>query len=163
MSLTPASPLIVSWMEKGLEWRYFWNPVMRPFTIPANGQVQVPSERYTFTAPEGTLVSFSAAFDHPACGWRIEFDPEFDTGITFTVNNAYLLGTLNQPWGVFSTVPPQTPPGLYGLTIYKELSWKNWMRLYLLNTDSIDHRCIGYAFDVALLKEPRKDEAEKVS
>ena len=162
MSLAPTSPLIAEWVAKGLEWRYFWHPIIRPVTIPANGQLQIPSAEYTFKASEGTLLSLFAGFLHPKCGWRVESEPGFDTGTTFTVNNAYLSGNLNQPYGVFANVPPNTPPGYYMMTLFKEITWVDWMRLYLVNTDTVDHRCMGYAYWVAYLTKKRKkiDEQE---
>ena len=163
MSLAATSPLIANWIEKGLEWRYFWNPIIRPTTIPAKGQIQIPSAEYTFTAPEGTLLSLSAGFYHPKCGWRVETDREFDTGTTFTVNNAYSQGVVNQPYGVFVTAPPATPTGYYLITLYKEINWVNWMRLYLVNTDTIAHRCFGYAYWVAYLTKTRDKTEEKES
>jgi len=162
MSLTGVSPLVTSWMEQGLEWRYFWRPVVRPFTIPAKGQIQVPSEGYTFSAPEGILMTFNAGFDHPNCGIRFEAHPELDTGSTFTVNNLEV-GLSNMP-GFYLTalVPPQTPPGIYTASQNKEWPWKEWTRLYVFNPDSIDHKCLFYAYTMLMLKEPRK-EAGKVS
>jgi len=162
MSLTGVSPLVTSWMEQGLEWRYFWRPVMRPFTIPANGEIQVPSEGFTFSAPEGILMTFNALFDHPTCGIRFEAHPEFDTGNSFTVNNLEIgLSNMSGSY-VTALVPPQTLPGIYVVSQNKEWPWTEWARLYVFNSDSIDHRCIAYAYTILLLKDPRK-EAEKVS
>ena len=163
MSFTPASSRIESWIDKGLEWSYFWRPVMRPFTIPARGQVQVPGEGYTFKAPEGTLISFAGIFDHPNCGIRLECHPELDTGEIFTVNNLALGGSVNQPWDVSAVFPPQTPPGIYSIASLKEWPFEEWMRLYVLNSDNIDHRCIAYFYTVAFLKESRKEGKVKES
>jgi len=156
MSLTGVSPLVTNWIERGLEWRYFWRPVVRPFTIPAGSHVQIPSEGYTFRAPEGIAMTFNALFDDPNCGIRFEAAPELDTGDTFTVNTL-AVAIANMPFYVTALVPPQTPPGLYGIVQNKEWPWKEWARLYLINTDSVDHRCIGYAYTMLLLKEPRKE------
>jgi len=161
MSFTVSSPLIVDWIKRGLEWRYFWRPVMRPFTVPAGAHVQIPSEGYTFSAPEGSLISIAAVFDHPACGLRLECEPELDTGELFTINTmAFLAGLVNQPYGISATVPPQTPPGVYNIANVKEWSFEEWMRLYVFNSDSIDHRCLGYGYTVALLREAREAEKE---
>jgi len=162
MSLAPVSPLITSWIEKDLEWRWFWRPVQRPFEIPANGQVQIPSGVYTFKAPEGTLLTFGAMFDHPNCGIRLESQPELDTGAVFTVANMTLIGLYNSSMYVTAMVPPRLAPGLYGITQQKEWPWTDWARLYLVNEDSVPHRCLAYAYTMAMLKEPRpvKEEAE---
>ena len=118
----------------------------------------MPSEGYTFKAPEGTLLTFGAIFDHPTCGIRLECHPELDTADGFTVNTILLVGMVNQPWGIFVTVPPQTAPGLYQISNSKEWPFEEWMRLYVFNSDSIDHRCIAYSYTVALLREERKEE-----
>ena len=152
MSLTGVSPLVTSWIERGLEWNYFWHPVIRPFNIPAKGQIQIPGEGYTFKAPEGILMTFNAAFDHPTCGIRFEAYPELDTGSGFTVN-FLSLGLSNMQTYLAALVPPQTPPGLYVVSQNKEWPWKEWARLYLINTDSVDHRCIAYGYTILLLKE----------
>jgi len=160
MSLTGVSPLITSWIEKGLEWVWYWRPVQRPFTIPANGQVQVPSGEYTFNAPEGTLLTFGGMFDHPMCGIRLESHPELDTASVFTVQNMTLIGLYNTPMYVSAKVPPRTLPGMYGVTQQKEWPWTDWARLYLVNEDSVPHRCLMYAYTMAMLKEPRPVQKE---
>ena len=158
MSLTGVSPLIADWMRLKLKWMYHWHPVVQPFTIPANGSVQVPAEDYIFAAPEGVGLTFAGTFDHPACGIRTEFNPELDTETAFTVNTMILLGTVNAPWFVFGLVPPQTAPGVYGVFNYKEWPWTEWMRLSVFNTDDVPHRCLAYAYTIATLREPRPDD-----
>jgi len=160
MSLAPASPQISNWIENGLEWVWYWRPVQRPFTVPAKGQVQVPSGDYTFKAPEGTLLTFGAMFDHPNCGIRLESHPELDTGAAFTVANMTLAGLYNTPMYVMAVVPPRTLPGMYGILQQKEWPWTDWARLYLVNEDSVPHRCLLYAYTMAMLSEPRKVEKE---
>jgi len=160
MSLTPVSPLITNWIENGLEWSWYWRPVQRPITIPANNQVQVPSGEYTFTAPEGTLLTFAGMFDHPQCGIRLESHPELDTGTVFTVANMTAIGFYNTSMYVMALVPPRTPPGIYEITQQHEWTWTDWARLYLVNNDSIDHRCMAYAYTMAMLREPRPVQKE---
>jgi len=160
MSLTGVSPLINSWIEQGLEWVWFWRPVQRPFAIPANGQIQVPSEAYTFKAPEGTLLTFNGLFDHPSCGIRLECHPELDTGVVFTIANMLGAGFYNIPMYITAMIPPQTPAGIYAVNQQKEWPWTEWARLYLINTDSIPHTCTGYAYTMALLKKPRPVQKE---
>ncbi len=160
MSLTGVSPLINSWIEQGLEWRWYWRPVTRSFTIPAKGQVQIPSSDYIFRAPEGTLLTFSGVFDHPKCGIRGQTHDELDTGSTFTIDNMTAVGLYNTPMYISSMIPPITLPGIYVINQQKEWPWTDWSRLYLFNTDSVPHTCLKYAYTIALLKEPRPAQKE---
>jgi len=155
MSLCPVSPLIESWIEKGLEWTWFWRPVQQPFTIPANGQVQIPSSAYTFKAPEGTLLAFNGVFDHPSCGIRGESHPELDTEEVFTVDLMTSVGFSNTPMYISAFIPPRTPAGIYAISQQKEWPWTEWMRMYLFNSDSVPHRCLTYSYTLAMLKKPR--------
>jgi len=145
-------------MRLGLKWKYIWFPKMAPFTIPDGGQVQLPSQDYTFSAPEGIGLTFGAVFDHPNCGIRFECHPNLDTGTEFTVARISMLGTLNQPWFLSALVPPATLPGQYMILQYKEWAWKEWMRLYVINADTVPHTCIGFAYTIATLDEPRPDD-----
>lgn len=159
MSLTGVSPLITSWIELGLEWRWHWIPVRRPFAIPANGQVQIPSEAHAFRAPEGVLLTFNAAFDHPDCGIRYEAYPELDTEDFFTISRFVGLGASNMPFYITTLIPPASPPGLFSIVQSKEWPWTEWARLYVINTDSVPHTCFAYGYTMALLKEPRPKES----
>jgi hypothetical protein len=145
-------------MRLGLKWKYVWFPKIGPFTIPPGEQVQLPSQDYTFSAPEGVLLTFGGLFDHPQCGIRFECHPNLDTGSDFTVARISLLGTLNQPWFLAALIPPATLPGQYVITQYKEWGWKEWMRLYVFNADSVPHTCLGFAYTIATLDEPRPDD-----
>ena len=142
----------------GLKWKYVWFPKVGPFTIPPGGQVQLPSQDYTFSAFEGVILTFGGLFDHPQCGIRFECHPNLDTGTDFTVARISLLGTLNQPWFLSALIPPATLPGQYVIMQYKEWGWKEWMRLYVFNADSVPHTCLGFAYTVATLDEPRPDD-----
>ena len=159
MSLTGVSPLIADWMRLKLRWMYHWTPTMRPFAIPAGGEVRVPSQEYIFEAPEGVLLTFGALFNDPSCGIRLECNPELDTDTTFTVANMVLAGLVNTPMYVTAMVPPRTLPGTYGVAQQKEWPWTEWMRLSIFNPDSVPHTCIGYAYTVATLREPRPRES----
>lgn len=159
MSLTGVSPLIADWMRLKLKWMYHFHPVQRPFTIPAGREVRVPFEDYVFTAPEGTIFNFGGLFDDPSCGIKLEAHPELETGLTFTVSNAFVVGTLNAPWFFFGMVPPQVAPGTYGILNYKEWPWTEWMRISVFNPDSVPHTCLGYGYTIATLQEPRPDDS----
>jgi hypothetical protein len=145
-------------MRLGLKWKYVWFPKVGPFTIPARGQVQLPSQDYTFSAPEGVLLTFSAGFDHPNCGIRGEWAPNLDTGDLFTVQQVGSFGFVDQPFYVTAFIPPVTPPGIYVIAMSKEWAWKETMRLYVINNDSIAHTCLGFAYTIATLDEPRPDD-----
>ena len=163
MSLAGVSPLINSWIEKGREFRWFWRPVLRPFTIPANSQVQIPSGAYIFKAAEGTLLTFNGVFDHPSCGIRGETHNELDTGSIFTVANMTLVGLYNTPMYVTALIPPRTLPGIYAISQSKEWPWTEWARLYLFNPDSVPHTCLKYSYTMAVLKNLGKEGAERSS
>ena len=163
MSLTGVSPLINSWIKQKLEWRWYWRPVVRPFTIPAGGQVQIPSGAYTFSAAEGTLLTFNGVFDHPACGIRAETGDELDTGSIFTPGFLTLVGLYNTPMYVTALIPPRTLPGIYGISQSKEWPWTEWARLYLFNSDSVPHTCLKYSYTMAVLKNLGKEGAERRS
>jgi len=150
------NPQIADWMSLGLEWQYLDQTILRPFELPAKGQRQLPVEDFTFKYPEGVLLQFTGGFDHPSCGIRIESEPEFDTDTFFTVNNL-ALGATRPEILVYATIPPVTPPGLYGLRILSPWVWKKWLRLYLFNPDSIPHRVLFHGYHIAVLKEPRKE------
>lgn len=152
MSLSEVSPLINEWIKKGLKWHYIFQPVVRPFTIPANGEVQIPSGKVTFRAKEGVLIDSFAAFDSPKCGVRLQCYPNIDTKDFFVVEKMIALGNTNLVTPFFSTVPPQSPTGIYVLGNLKEWAWKEWLRIYVLNTDSVPHRCLFYAYTIAMLE-----------
>jgi len=158
LSLTGVSPLITDWMRLGLKWKYVWFPKVGPFTIPARGQVQLPSQDYTFSAFEGVLLTFTGIFDHPNCGIRLECSPNLDTGDFFTIQLILSSGVNAQPFYITALAPPATPPGIYGIMQSKEWGWKEWMRLYVFNADSVPHTCIGLGYTIATLDEPRPDD-----
>jgi len=159
MSLTTISPLIRDWIRLGLEWTYHWQPKVRPFTLNPGEEVQVPQAGYTFKAPEGVLLTFAASFDHPKCGIRLE-SPQLDTRDIFTVENIAFIGTVNMPFFVFAMTPPHTSH--YMVFNYKEWAWTEWARLYVFNADTEPHTCLGYAYTMATLREPRPLDLETV-
>lgn len=155
------NPQIADWMSHGLKWQYIDHSKMRIFEIPANSQVQLPTEGHTFSYPEGVNLHFTGAFDHPSCGIRMEAYPEFDTGDFFTVNNI-ASGLSRSEILVYAMVPPATPPGWYSVRVPSAWVWEKWMRLYLFNTDSVPHRVLGHGYHIAVLREPREGGSGKV-
>lgn len=158
MSLTGVSPLITDWMRLGLKWKYIWFPKTGPFTIMPSGQVQLPSQDYTFSAPEGILLTLNAGFDHPNCGIRLECSPNLDTEDFFTAQRFLSVGNVGLPFFITAIGPPVTLPGIYGMLQNKEWGWKEWMRLYVFNADSVPHICLFFAYTLAVLDEPRPDD-----
>jgi len=150
-------PQINDWERQGLDWQYIDQATMSIFEIPANSMFQLPIALHTFTYPEGVILNFTAAFDHPSCGIRIECDPEFDTDTFFTVNTM-ALGLTRPEILVYALVPPATPAGVYSVRIVNPWAWNKWLRLYLFNTDSIPHRVLGHGYHLAVLKEERPKE-----
>lgn len=159
MSLTGISPLITDWMKNKLKWRYLWQPVYKPFTVPAKGQVQIPFGDRTFKYPEGVILSFSASFDSSCCGLRYETE-NLDTGKAVTVDNITALGALNEPFYVWAAQPPDTLQGVHYIANYKEWAWQNWFNLFVINTDSANHYCLNFQYAVAVLLEPRPPDPE---
>lgn len=155
------SPQIADWMNLGLDWQYIDQTIMRILDIPAKSQFQLPRGEFTFNYPEGVLIQFSAGFDHPSCGIRIESGPNFDTREFFTVNNASFAGITLPDILVYGILPPITPIGVYTIRIGSPWVWKNYLKLYLINTDSIPHRMLGHGYHIAVLKDPRKEGAEE--
>lgn len=156
------NPQIADWMRRGLEWQYIHQTTLRPFEIAARSHVQLPLGAKTFNYPEGVMLQFSSAFDHPTCGIRIESDPEFDTMEDFTVNNMALALSRPDPL-VYAIIPPVSPPGFYVVRIGSPWVWKKWLKLYLFNSDSVPHRVIYHGYHLVVLREKRKDLPEEAN
>jgi len=157
MSLTGLSPLITDWMKNKLKWRYLFQPIYRPFIIPANGQVQVPFGQHTFKYPEGVLLAFSASFDNSDCGIRYEAE-NFDSQLAVTVDNMTAIGALNEPFFLWAAQPPDTLQGVHYIANYKEWAWQDWFNLYVINTGSVEHYCLSFSYTIAVLLEPRPSD-----
>ena len=153
------NPTVSDWMNRGLEWIYINQTTLAPFEIPANSQFRLPRIDFTFKYAEGVLIQFSAGFDHPSCGIRIESYPNFDTREDFTVANLSL-GVTRPEILLYALVPPHTPAGLYGLRIVSPWSWKAWMNLYLVNTDDVPHRVLGHTYHMAVLQRSNSTPKE---
>jgi hypothetical protein len=138
-------PTIERWERKGYQWKYLFNPVLKPFAIPAQGEVQIPSDKFIYRFKEGILQHFQAGFDHPLCGIRFKADPSFDSGNVFIVSSVALGMVAPDPL-IYAKMPPDTPNGV--CTIRIESAWKieNWLELYIINTDSVPHTCIAYGY-----------------
>ena len=156
------NPLIQDWIERGFKWKYVWQPTYRPLTVPAKGQIQIPRGDFSYKAPEGILLTFAALFDNPHCGIRMN-NPQLDTLGSFTVNNIAILGTYSQPWFVVSNMPPQTVDGTYNILQYKAWPWTDYCELYVINQDTVDHVCYGFAYTMALLLQERTPDATETS
>ena len=154
MSLSGLSPLITDWIKEGLRWKYVWQPLYAPLTIPAQGQVQLPQSDFIYTAPEGMALTFFASFDSPLCGIRIN-TPQLDTEDAFIVTNMVALGAYEHPWFLQASIPPHTPAGFYNILQAKEWAFTDWCELYLINNDVKPHTCYNFGYTLALLQEER--------
>jgi len=162
MSLSETSPLIKDWIKLGLKWHYIAQPDITPFPIPPLAHIQIPVVNpVNFEAFEGALKDYSAYFDNPSCGIRLECYPGIDTHNLFTVALAAAAGFSNQMFtAVYALIPPATPPGFFGVYFPNEWPWKGWLRLHVFNADVVPHTCIGLGYTIALLDEPRPEETE---
>ncbi len=134
--------------------------MLRPFTLPANSQVQIPSKKYTFNGPEGTLLTLNGVFDHPSCGIRGETKEQLDTEEIFTVDLMTAVGFYNADLYITSLIPPRTMDGIYAISMQKEWPWTEWARLYVFNTDSVAHICFKYSYTMAVLKDQNLPKGE---
>jgi len=154
--LSGLPPLISDWIRLKLKWGYLQNIAWRPMVLAAGEEKRLPVQDYTFSYPEGVLLQFSAGFDHPSCGIRLECYPELDTGSYFT-GVTFLLGAYrpeNLCYGIF---PPTSP--FYVIRICSPWIFQEWIRLSVFNTDSVDHTFIGHGYHIAVLKEPRPNDS----
>ena len=149
-------PLISDWIRLKLKWGYVDSMVLRPLTLAAGEEKRLPTQEYTFSYPEGVLLEFSAGFDHPKCGLRIECYPELDTRDVFT-GIAILLGAYRPENLIYGVIPPSSP--FYTVRIPSPWIFQEWMRLSVFNSDSVDHTLIGHGYHIAVLKEPRPNDS----
>ncbi len=99
-------------------------------------------------------MAFGAAFDSSDCG--IQYETEgMDTENVITVDNITAMGTLNDPFFIFASQPPQMVQGIHYVANYKEWVWTDWCKLYLLNTGNVDHICFNFFYVIAVLQKPR--------
>lgn len=147
-------PVIADWIRQGLRWHNIYAPVIRPITLQPNEMLQIPSRGRTFNFPEGVLIWFSAGFDSPKCGARLESYPSLDTGTLITIENMVAGGMDIPEVIIYTRVPPNS--SLYYLRVVGKWVFEKWLRLYIFNTDSVPHTCLGYAYHLAVLDEERK-------
>jgi len=150
--LSGLPPLISDWIRLKLKWGYIQNIVMRPFTLKAGEEKRLPVQDYIFAYPEGIILEFSAAFDHPKCGIRLECYPELDTADFFTVASLALGGYKPEPL-IYVIIPPTS--AFYAIRIPSPWIFMEWTKLSVFNPDSVDHTVIGHGYHMAVLKEPR--------
>jgi len=150
--------LVTDWMKNRLEWSYISATKVARTTLTPGQMFQLPRADYIFDYPEGVVLQFSAGFDDPSCGLRLELNPNFDTGTDFTV--AAMAISLSRPEPlIYAAVPPVTPPGWYTIRVCSQWPFIGWMRLYVFNSDTVSHTMLGHAYHLAVLKEKRKDES----
>ena len=150
--------IVTDWMSRGLEWSYVSNTSVAKTALQPGQMFQLPRSEYIFSYPEGVILEFSAAFDDPSCGIRMELNPNLDTGTDFTLTNIALGLSRPEPL-IYATVPPVTPLGWYTIRLCSQWPFMKWMRLYVFNSDTVPHAMLGHAYHLAVLKEKRKDES----
>ena len=152
-------PFINDWEKLHLEWQYIEQTIIRTKSISANGQLQVPIEGYIFGYPEIILLHITVVFDDPSCGIRIEGAPEFDSEQYFTVTNLTNLGLTRPDNLIYVVIPPTNPAGRYTVRVCGPWIFKDWMRLYMFNSDTSAHNCLYHSYDLAVLKDKRPKES----
>jgi len=156
------NPQIAEWVNLGLDYMYIDPTTIGIRTVPANGQLQLPIEEYTFGYPEIILLEFVATFDSPKCGIRIEADPGFDTGGFWTIDNMVSGGLQRVDKMVYATLPPYCPAGRFSIRTAYCIMLKDWMRLYLINSDSVDHNVLAHGYRIAVLRKKRPELSKEV-
>lgn len=155
--MSAVSPIISNWIENKLKWTYTFQPVVRPFPLKPGQKRQLPLENFSFKAPEGTLIYMIVVFDSPFGGMSMESEPNLDFKAVNTILNS--LGSGNDIPNVmtYCRAPPDTPAGVYVLSSIHEWPWLEWCKLYVINSHTTQTiRCLGFAYTVAYLTEPRK-------
>lgn len=149
------SPIIVDWQQNKLDWQLLYQPNFTPFQIQPNSEVQLPYQDYIYKYPEGVLQMMAGVFDSPYCGGRIAY-PGYDSKNAVTINNFVLFGNLTPNESLWVSIPPITPPGIYGFVNLKEYFWRETFRVWVTNTDPVyPHTCLTYVYQIAVLKQPR--------
>lgn len=159
--------VIREWLDLGLEFHYIISPHLSPFNLPPRSRIQIPRPNpVDFQGPEGVLLNFTASFNNPLCGIDIELYPGYNTRSALIINNLLAGGLYNQPWAQNVRVPPWTAPGIFIIEFAaagNDQAWKNWARLYVMNTDTVAHVCLGLSYSMVILDEPRpKNTQEKI-
>jgi len=150
--------LVTDWIKNRLEWSYLSAAKVAFTTLQPGQMFQLPRSEYIFEYPEGVVLEFSAGFDDPSCGIRVEQNPALDTGTDFTTTNI-ALGLSRPEILIYASVPPVTPLGWYTIRLCSQWPFTKWMRLYVFNSDTVPHTMFGHAYHIAVLKEPRPDES----
>lgn len=141
--------ILADWRKEGLRWKNIFAPIIRPITFTQERKI-FDSETHVPTLTEGFLYVFSAVFDHPLCGIRIESYPEMDSQDSFTIQNLLIGMSRYDPW-LYVKAPPDNPPGIYSIRRQKDWWFPKWLRLYLINTDrGVAHTCLGYGYMLAV-------------
>jgi len=153
------------WSCLGYQWKEAVTPTFGPVVIPKNGLRVIPVENYVFKGLEGALEVFHGEFDHPLCGIRVESgEPlgEYDSGTVFNIRN-YIFGAQRRSsTDIMLVIPPDVPYGFYGIKRAVPWHWTGWLRLSLINIDTVDHYCFGYGYQMAIVPSiPKEAKTEK--
>jgi len=152
-------PLIYDWRRLGLRWGYISQQVLTTKTLAPNTEIQLPTQDYVFRYVEGVLLNYTAVFDDPSCGLRIELNPDFDSEQTWTVTNLVNLGLTRVENIIYTVMPPVNPAGRYTVRVCGPWLFEDWMRLHIFNPDSSSHNLLTHSYDVAVLKQKRPNDS----
>lgn len=133
------------------------------FQVPANGQIGIPEEGFTFKHPEGYISNFTATFDHPQCGIRIVHGKGYDSKLSFTVQNILLGTTPGGNESLYAKAPPDMFAGLYLVRRNTNDYFTDTCNLFVINTDSELHYCLGFGYQILGLLESRAGKSHPVT
>jgi len=157
-----ASPIISRWIQRKYEWIWTFEPKVNTFPIPANQRLQIPNDKATFAAEEGTVLYMTATFDSMDGGIVIETDEGYDRKVADSIRNYVNLGQVTPNNMIYAAIPPTTPVGRFVLIQMKEIPWTKTCRLYVFNNSNVTINCLGYTYIVAYLKQKKPFELEEV-
>jgi len=88
----------------------------------------------------------------------MELNPDLDTETFLTVSRLVTLGLVRPDNLFYAVIPPTSGAGNYMVRVPSPWVFTDWMRLYLINPDTVDHICSSFYYHVAVLKDIRPDE-----
>ena len=125
--------------------------------IPAGSRVHLSELDVHFKVAEGTVIYAVADFDHPNMGLAWE---TYDLITTVNLRLGQITGT-NRPENFLyvstygsSAMYNGVPLRFYVVNLVKELSWRDWLKLYAFNDDTRDHTLLGINIFGARLFKP---------
>ncbi len=158
--MTVGSPLITSWNERGIPWKFEAYPLVtarqKLITLAPAGQpgdaVRFPDTRWE--SEEGLMRYGGILSDSPVVGFRfktgnMDFQQDiYALGLNaggLTVPDGYLW---NPVWAAPVIIPPYVNiPVAYAVLINQEWEWRKWMEIWLTNGDpAASHVAFAFYF-----------------